>query len=135
MEVVGDIITADEAETSVKKKKDYCLGPKTRASTIKKVQVKLTKKKITQEEQRYLQEVRRHEEYRKQVREFRKVQEKVAKAQVEAPDEAEAIPEEIPQLKIREITTVNQESPESFEAICEGDILDLKEEPELVIDE
>ena len=135
LEVVGDIITAYVAETSVKKKKDHCLGPKTRASTIKKVQVKLTKKKITQEEQKYLQEVKRHEKYRKQVREFRKVQEQVAEARGEPSKKAEANADEIPQLKIRDITTVRQENPESFEEICEGDILHLKEELELVINE
>ena len=135
LEVVGDIVTTDVPETPAKKKKVHFPGPKTRASTIKKVQIKLTKKKITEEEQKYLQEVQRHEEYRKQVREFRKVQDKVEKAQTETSNEAEAGTDEIPQLRIREITTVSQGNPESFEDICEGDILHLKEEPELVIDE
>ena len=76
-----------------------------------------------------------HEEYRKQVREFRKVQQQVAEARGEPSKKAEANADEIPQLKIKEITTVRQENPESFEEICEGDILHLKEEPDLVIDE
>ena len=96
------------------------------------MQIHLTKKQQLQEEQKHLAEVKHHEEYREQVREFRKVQAKVAKQQAET---TEAIEEEIPQLRIREITSVNQEKPESFDPICAGDILDLKEEPELVIDE
>ena len=47
----------------------------------------------------------------------------------------EAEVDEIPELRIRDITSVRQEEPESFENICEGDILDLKEEPDLVVDE
>ena len=47
----------------------------------------------------------------------------------------EATVDEIPELRIRDITSVRQEDTGSFENICEGDILDLKEEPDLVIDE
>ena len=49
LEVVGEITTADAAEQSVKKKGDQFLGPKTRASKIKKVQVNLTRKKFSRE--------------------------------------------------------------------------------------
>ena len=139
LEVVGDVITADEAESPVKKKKDNEWSPKTRASKIKKCQVKLTKKKVSAAEQKYLQEVKRHEEYReeyrKQVREFNKVQEKVEQSKGEKSKEVKADADEIPQLRIRDISTVRQEDPRSFEEICEGDILHLKEEPELVVDE
>ena len=86
----------------------------------------LSKKQKQKEEQK------RQKEYREQVREFQKVQAKVAEQQAIATEEIE---EEIPQLRIREITSVDQEKPETFDPIRAGDILDLKEEPESVIDE
>ena len=138
-EVVGEVTTADEAVTPAKKKKDNNWGPKTRASAIKKVQIKLTKKKISEEEKKYLEEVKRHEEnreeFRKQVREFSEVQKKVEESKGEKSKNPEAEIDEIPQLRIRDITSVRQEDPGSFENICEGDILELKEEPDLVVDE
>ena len=128
LEVVGEVTTSAADEGSSEKKKDYTPGPKTRASTIKRVH--LTKKQQQQAEQ-----LKRQEEYketREQIREFRKVQAEVAKQQARAP---EAIEEEIPQLRIREIVSVDQEKPETYDPICPGDILDLKVEPDLVIDE
>ena len=92
--------------------------------------MQLTKKQQLQAEQLKHQE--EYRETREQIREFRKVQAKVAKQQARAP---EAIEEEIPQLRIREIVSVDQEKPETIDPICPGDILDLKEEPDLVIDE
>ena len=139
LEVVGEATTASEAVTPAKKKKDNYWGPSTRASTIKKVQVKLPKRKISEAERKYLEEAKQHEkkreEFRRQVREFDDIQKEVEEAKGEKSKQPEEEVDEIPELVIRNITSVNQEDSTSFESICEGDILDLKEEPELVIDE
>ena len=103
------------------------------------MQVNLQKRKISETEKKYLEEAKQHEkkreEFRRQVREFDDIQKEVEEAKGEKSKQPEEEVDEIPELVIRNITSVNQEDSTSFESICEGDILDLKEEPELVIDE
>ena len=139
LEVVGEPTTTDEAVTPAKKKKDNYWGPNTRASAVKKVQVSLPKRKISEAEKKYVEELKRHEEkreeFRRQIREFNEVQKEVEEAKGEKSKHPEAAVDEIPELRIRHITSVRQEDTGSFENICEGDILDLKEEPDLVVDE
>ena len=116
LETVGVITAVGHPEKAAKKKKEAA-RPETRASSIKKVH--LSKKHQREKRQR---------EFKEQVVEFQKIQDKVA--------EKAAVPEEseIPQLQIRSVASVEQ-NIQNFDAICEGDILDLKEEPRLMIDE
>ena len=119
METIGVITAVGHPERAAKKKKEAA-RPETRASSTKKVHLSKKQQKEEKKKQR---------EYKEQVVAFQKIQDKVAEENAAAPEESE-----IPQLKIRSVATVDQDN-QNFDAICAGDILDLKEEPRLVIDE
>ena len=119
LESVGVIATVGEPEKASKKKKEEN-RPETRSSSVKKVNL------------RKHQREKRQQSFKEQVNDFQKVQDLVAKqaATPNPPDERE-----IPQITIRNIASVEQNLQSQIEAITQGDILDLKEEPLLIIDE
>ena len=119
-EILGEVTETIAGPGNPKKKRNNkkSEGPVTRASNKRVV---LTKREKTLAEQQKLEE---YHEIQANLRDFRRVHAEVARQATEDTKAAESgtLLDEIPQLTIREIVSVNQNDFDSYEEICPGDI-------------